>query len=207
MSDPGADRTGPTVWDDDLEAPTNEVQELAGLAAHTAAEVRSFLSAVTGVASGSDPETALPVLLLATSQVLVTGARLGAIRDVLPSERFEPDSGPDPDADPVRDGLANLLEGLDEYVEVVDPMTSADIGTGAVSNDVADVVAALAHGLRHFEAGRVDEAMWWWQFSYLSSWGERAASALRVLQTLLGHVRLDADDDVVADAEFDALHS
>lgn len=30
--------------------------------------------------------------------------------------------------------------------------------------------------------------------------------AVRVLHGLLAHVRLDADDEVVADAEFDALH-
>ena len=32
------------------------------------------------------------------------------------------------------------------------------------------------------------------------------ASALRVVQSILAHLRLDADEDVVADAEFDALH-
>ena len=65
---------------------------------------------------------------------------------------------------------------------------------------------ALAHGLTHYDAGRRIEALWWWQFSYLSTWGERAAASLRVLQSILAHLRLDADEDVVADAEFDALH-
>jgi hypothetical protein len=181
-------------------------EDLRGLAQDTAAEARSYLDAVTEVASGDNPDTALPVLLLAVSQVLVTGARLGAIADVLPSERFEPDAGPDPDVDPVRTGLTNLFEGLDEYVDVVDPLTSGEVVRGSVSNDLADVAAALVHGLRHYEEGRADEALWWWQFSYLSAWGERAASALRVLQSVLGHLRLDADAEVVADAEFEALH-
>ena len=35
-------------------------------------------------------------MLLALSQLLLAGARLGAITDVVPSERFEPDAGPDP---------------------------------------------------------------------------------------------------------------
>jgi hypothetical protein len=48
--------------------------------------------------------------------------------------------------------------------------------------------------------------LWWWQFSYLSSWGDSATRALRVLQAVLGHIRLDADSDTVAEAEFDALH-
>ena len=30
--------------------------------------------------------------------------------------------------------------------------------------------------------------------------------AMRVLHGVLAHVRLDADEDVVAEAEFDALH-
>ena len=68
------------------------------------------------------------------------------------------------------------------------------------------ITEALTHGLAHHAAGRTAEALWWWQFSYLSAWGERAAMAVRVLQGLLAHVRLDADDEVVADAEFDALH-
>ena len=143
--------------------------------------------------------------LLALSQVLVMGARLGAIQDILPAERFEADTV-DPELDPLRTGVANLFEGLDEYADLVDPVTSTELATGSLSNDVAVVASALAHGLQHFDAGRVSEALWWWQFSYLSDWGERAASALRVLQSLLGHIRLDADVETVADAEFDALH-
>ena len=69
------------------------------------------------------------------------------------------------------------------------------------------VAAALAHGLAHHDAGRPTEALWWWQYSYLADWGDRAAMAVRVLQTLLAHIRLDADADVVGEAEFDALHS
>jgi hypothetical protein len=133
------------------------------------------------------------------------GARLGAIKDIVPAERFETDTL-DPELDPLRTGVANLFEGLDEYADLVDPVTSTELATGSLSNDVTVVAAALAHGLRHHDAGRLSEALWWWQFSYLSDWGERAASALRVLQSLLGHIRLDADQETVSDAEFDALH-
>jgi hypothetical protein len=180
--------------------------DLQGLAHDTASEARGYLDAVTEVAADTGSDTALPVLLLAVSQIVVTGARLGAIADVLPTERFEPDAGPDADVEPLRTGLANLLQGIDEYIDCVDPLTSGELVRGYLSNDLVDVAAALVHGLRHFESGRVDEALWWWQFSYLSSWGERAASALRVLLSVLGHLRLDADEDTVADAEFDALH-
>jgi len=180
--------------------------DLQGLAHSTADEARGYLDAVTEVASGANPATALPVLLLAVSQIGVTGARLGAIADVLPTERFEPDPGPDADVEPLRTGLANLFEGLDEYIDVVDPLTSGELARGCLSNDLVEIAAALVHGLRHYEAGRVDEALWWWQFSYVSSWGERDASALRVLLSVLGHLRLDADEETVAGAEFDALH-
>jgi hypothetical protein len=180
--------------------------ELTNLGEESARDARAYLSTVTEVASGASPDTAIPLLLLAVSQVLVAGARLGAITDVLPDERFEADPGPDADVDPVRQGLADLLEGLDDYVHVVDPLLSAEVAKGSLSNDLADVAAALAHGLQHFESGRVSEALWWWQFSYLSSWGDSASRALRVLQAVLGHIRLDADEDAVAEAEFDALH-
>jgi hypothetical protein len=180
---------------------------LEALAADTAREVTGYLDAVTEVASGTQSDTALPVLLLALSQILTTGARLGAIQDVLPDEKFEPDVGPDPDVDAVRNGLANLLEGLDEYADVVDPLTSVEVTRGSLTNDLTEVATALWHGLRHHQAGRTTEALWWWQFSYLSSWGERAASALRVLLSVLGHLRLDADDEVVAEAQFEALHT
>jgi hypothetical protein len=98
-----------------------------------------------------------------------------------------------------------VLEGVDEYAEVVDPVLGAEVTASSLSGDLAAIAGSLAQGLRHFEAGQTLEALWWWQFSYLSAWGERAASVLRVLQTLLGHLRLDVDDDVAAEAEYDAL--
>ena len=139
--------------------------------------------------------------------MLLTGARLGAIQDVVLVEKFEPDPGPDVDTDPVRDGLARLFEGLDEYADVVDPVTSVELTAGSLSNDLASIVVDLVHGLQHHEAGRPVEALWWWQFSYLSVWGERASSVLRVLQVMLGHLRLDVEDDVAAEAEYDALQA
>lgn len=192
--------TGPTAADRD------GIDELEGLAELTAHEASVFLTSVTEVASGSSPDTALPVLTLALSQIIVAGARLGAIQDVVPVERYEADPGPDDDVEPLRDGLANVLAGIDEYVYVVDPLTSDERAGGAISGDLADVALALTHGLKHFAAGRRTEALWWWQFSYLSTWGDRAMASMRALQSILSHVRLDADDEAVGEAEFDALH-
>lgn len=186
--------------------PTDPDTELADVARAVAYESRGYLTTITEVAAGANPEVALPLLLLAVSDVLAAGARLGAMVDVVPIDRFEPDVGPDPDLDPLRLGLANALEGIDEYAEVIDPLLDPRIGRGMLSADLATVASALSQGLAHHEAGRELEALWWWQFSYLSAWGERASNALRVLQGLLAHLRLDVPDDVAADAQYDALH-
>jgi hypothetical protein len=187
------------------DAADREIDDLSGLADLTAAEASAFLTSVTEVASGSSPDTALPVLTLALSQVLVAGARLGAIQDVVPVERFEPDATDD-DADPLRTGLANVFAGIDDYVYVIDPVTSSERADGSITNDLVDIAVALTHGLKHYGAGRRVEALWWWQFSYLSEWGDRAMTALRALQSILSHLRLDVDEETVGEAEFDALH-
>jgi len=180
--------------------------DLRELADTVAEEGGHFLSTVTEVAAGANPEVAIPLLLLAVSDVLGAGARLGAMEDVVPVERFEPDIGPDTDLDPLRAALENLLDGIDSYLEIADPLLGGDPVTSTLSSDLVLVAGALAQGLRHHEEGQVIEALWWWQYSYLSNWGERASSALRVLQTVLAHLRLDVDDDVAAEAEFQALH-
>ncbi len=181
--------------------------DLTALGDATAAVAERFLSTVGEVAAGATPDAAIPLMLLAVTDLAAAGARLGAIVDVVPSERFEPDDGPDVDVEPLRTSLANLFDGIDDYREVADPLVSAEVSDGALSNDLADVAQALLLGLRHHRAGHPSEALWWWQFSYLSTWGERAASASRVLLTLIAHLRLDVDDDTASEAEFDALHS
>ncbi|WP_426593375.1 DUF5063 domain-containing protein [Cellulomonas sp. McL0617] len=179
--------------------------DLRDIALAVADESRRYLSTVTEVAAGSAPDAALPLLLLAVSDILAAGARLGATTDVVPLERFEPDLGPDPDVDPLRANLANVFEGIDEYAEVIDPLLGVDIERSSISGDLVGIAGALAQGLRHYESGHVLEALWWWQFSYLSDWGERASSVLRTLQAILAHLRLDVEDDVAAEAEYDAL--
>ncbi len=181
--------------------------ELRAMAQDTAAEARTYLLAVRSMAQGGASDTALPLILLALSQIQVAGARLGAMVDIVPRERFEPDAGPDLDLDAIREGLGVLLTGVDAYAEVADPVVSTEVSRGDISNDLTAVAADLTHGLRHFDAGEITEALWWWQFSYLSSWGERAASALRAVLALLSHVRLDIDEEVAMEAEMAALHT
>lgn len=194
---------------DSTEATTGDPggADLGEVAQAFSAQAGRFLQTTTTVASGATPEAAIPVLLLALSDLLAAGARLGAMIDVVPPARFETDAGPETDLDPLRTALARVLDGLDAYPEVIDPVLSNELGESSLSGDLAGIASALTQGLAHHDQGRALEALWWWQFSYLSSWGERAASALRVLQLILTHLRLDVDDDVAADAQFDALQS
>ncbi|WP_202863094.1 DUF5063 domain-containing protein [Ornithinimicrobium murale] len=182
-------------------------RELAVLAEETAREAGTYLVALRELASGGRPDTALPLLLLATTQLQAAGARLGAMVDVVPHDQFEADAGPEANVEGVRNGLHDLLAGVDDYVEVEDPVTSGEVVHGLISDDLTQVASDLAHGLHHWEAGRRQEALWWWQFSYLSTWGERLAAATRALHSLLAHVRLDADEEMVMEAEMAALHA
>ncbi|WP_182114314.1 MULTISPECIES: DUF5063 domain-containing protein [unclassified Actinotalea] len=192
--------------DEPADVPAGAPADLREVAHSMASESRSFLTTVTEVGANANPDAAIALLLLAVSDVLAAGARLGAMVDVVPVERFEPDLGPDPDLDPLRAALENVLDGIDDYAEVDDPVLGGDVVTSSVSGDLMLIAGSLAQGLRHHAAGRVTEALWWWQYSYLSNWGERASAVLRVLQTVLAHLRLDVDDDVAAEAEFQALH-
>ncbi|MBD5786106.1 DUF5063 domain-containing protein [Cellulosimicrobium terreum] len=181
--------------------------DLREIAEGMADQARAFLTTTAQVAAGAVPGAALPLLLLALSDVLAAGARLGAVADVVPAERFEPDPGPDTDLDPLRTALVHLFDGFDDYAEVADPLVGPEIAGASLSGDLACVAECLAKGLQHYESGHELEGLWWWQFSYVSLWGERAASGLRVLQSALAHLRLDVEDDVAAEAEYDALQS
>lgn len=172
----------------------------ADFAVQISDQIESFIVAVREVAKGDEPGSAISMLLLEVSQLLLAGGRLGAVEDVLPDERYEPDAGPEPDADHLRERLAELLKPIDVYFEVFDPYVprSAPVAF-RISDDIADVFTDLSHGLVHYKAGRTAEAMWWWQFSYLSNWGATASAVLRALQSLVAHVRLDTPLDALAD--------
>lgn len=165
--------------------------ELEEFADQIADQIESFLVVVRAVARGDAPDSAVPMLLLEVSQLLLAGGRLGAVQDVVPEERFEEDPGPDPDLDELREKLAELLEPCDSYREVFDPLaTQPELETRSISDDIATAVSDLAHGLTHYRAGRTLEALWWWQFSYLTDWGPAASAAVRALQSIVARSRL-----------------
>lgn len=186
-------------------------QDPNDFAVQIADQVESFIVAVTEVSKGAEPDSAVPFLLLEVSQLLLAGGRLGAHEDILPDERYEPDLGPEPDVDDLRERFAAILEPIDVYSEVFDLYEPRKAPVPCrVSDDLADIMADLRHGMAHYRAGRTTEALWWWQFSYFSNWGSTASAALRALQSLVAHVRLaqplpeldglDTDQDLGEDA-------
>ncbi len=175
--------------------------ELEDFAQQIADQVESFLLALKAIARGdATGGQAISLLLLEVSQILLAGGRLGVHTDFTPADEYEPDAGPDPDLDAMRLRLAVLLEGVDAYTEVFDPYVDPpELVSSLLSDDLTSIASALAHGLRHYRAGRVSEALWWWQFSYMSTWGTEASSVLRALQSVIGHDRFDAEFESEAD--------
>jgi hypothetical protein len=162
-------------------------------AVQIADSVQSFLLSLPEIAKGDEPASAISLLLLEVSQLLLTGGRLGAIEDVVPDDRYEADTGPDADEDELRRQLAELLAPIDVYHEVFDPYGPPEKPLPCrISDDLAEVVTELRHGMAHYREGRISEALWWWQYSYLATWGSTATSVLRALQSLVAHVRMDS---------------
>ena len=182
--------------------PTAEVgSELEDFAQQISDQVESFLLALRAIARGEAAGgQAISLLLLEVSQVLLAGGRLGVHTDFTPADEYEPDAGPDPDLDAMRLRLAVLLEGVDAYVEVFDPYVDPpELVSSLLSDDLTSIATSLAHGLRPYRAGRASEALWWWQFSYMSSWGNEASAVLRALQSVISHDRFDAEFEGEAD--------
>lgn len=177
-----------------LEALIAVETETVRLADDIAASVRSFLDGLRVVAAEATGGQAVSLLLLQISQIALTGARLGVQRDFAPRDEFQPDDGPDPDLDELRLQLAGLLGDLDTYSYVFDPY-QPEMVVGLLSDDLTSIAADLEVGVRHYDAGDVEEALWWWQFSYVSAWGALAGAAMKALLSVVAHDRLDVDLD------------
>jgi hypothetical protein len=161
--------------------------------------VESFLIALRAIAREGNGAEAVSLLLLEISQVLLAGARLGAQTVFTQREEFQPDVGPEADIDELRLRLAEMLEGVDPYSFVFDPYVP-DVVQSRLSDDLTSIAIDLENGLRHYRAGNVEEALWWWQFSYVNSWGNLAGAALNALLTVVAHDRFDTDFEANAEA-------
>jgi Domain of unknown function (DUF5063) len=169
-------------------------EETADFAQQIADSVASFLISLRAMVREATGGQAVSLLLLEISQVLLAGARLGAQRDFTPVTEYQPDVGPEADLDGLRMRLATLLGNVDTYSFVFDPYVP-DVVESQLSDDLTSIAADLENGLRHYRAGDVEEALWWWQFSYVSSWGNLAGAALNALLSVVSHDRLDVDND------------
>jgi hypothetical protein len=167
-------------------------------------QVESFLLALQAIAREADGGRAISLLLLEISQISLAGARLGAQRDFEPRQEYQPDVGPESDLDALRLRLADMLDNLDTYSYVFDPYVP-EVVESQLSDDLTSIAADLENGLRHYREGDIAEALWWWQFSYVSSWGNLAGVSLNALLSVVAHDRLDneftGEAEVIAAAD------
>ncbi|WP_248579948.1 DUF5063 domain-containing protein [Nocardioides sp. InS609-2] len=155
-------------------------------------QMQSFLVAVQAIAREADGGRAISLLLLEMSQISLAGARLGAQVDFNPEGEYQPDVGPEPDLDGLRLRLAEVLGEVDTYSFVFDPYVP-EVVESQLSDDIVSISTDLENGMRHYNGGNIAEALWWWQFSYVSSWGNLAGAALNALWSVVSHDRLDAE--------------
>ena len=197
MSDPagGTLARGQETQPPEAGAPEEPATALSPLADQIAGNVRLFLDGVERLAAGDAGDEAVPLLLLEVSQILLAGAQLGATTDVILSGNLEPEVGDDTDLDALRVGLARQLPDCDDYAELFDPYADTQGTPFSLSDDIAAVAADLIHGLKHYQADRKLEALWWWQYSYFNHWGTHAGAALRALHAVVAHARLDVAEE------------
>lgn len=182
--------------------PLDRTDDLSDFAAEVTDQIESFLIALREIARSGRPNGSVPMLLLEVSQLLLAGGRLGAIRDIVPDERFEPDPGYDADVEDLRAALARLFGPIDVYVETFDPYAQEpSLESYRLSDDLAQIALDLSHGLEHYRRGRMTEALWWWQFSYFASWGGQASAVMRALQSVVAHDRMDREYGTEIDEE------
>lgn len=178
-----------------MSEPPAQGGEWRPIADQIAVNVKNFIDGVEALSARGGGATTVPLLLLEVSQILLAGAQLGASRDVIPPGNLEPLVSADPDLDALRTGLARRLAACDEYAEVFDPYKDTTCLPFRISDDIAAIAADLIHGLKHYQAGRSLEALWWWQYSYFNHWGTHAGAALRALHAVVAHASLDVAEE------------
>jgi hypothetical protein len=194
--------TDSTIGDDlEVEVTVGAMLDSAteDFAQQIANSVEAFLLALRAIAEENDAGSAIPLLLLEITQISLTGARLGVQTDFVPSDEYQPDVGPEADLEALRLRLAAMLDTVDTYSYVFDPYVP-EVVESQLSDDITAIASDLENGLRHYRQGDVAEALWWWQFSYVSSWGNLAGASLNALLSVVSHNRLDVEFDVDADA-------
>lgn len=168
-----------------------------GLADEIAADAASFVAAVESVAAGANPSAAVSVLILALSGLLSAGAKLGAQEDIA-AAGSQPEDGPARAAalgdgqstGELRTALAEQFGGVDQYWEAIDPYLGQEVASARLSEDLSSIAGDLLQGLALYSQDRYEDALAWWQYSYLARWGPTASACLRAVQSLIAMVRL-----------------
>ena len=88
-----------------------------------------------------------------------------------------------------------MLGNVDTYSFVFDPYVP-EVVESQLSDDLTSIASDLENGLRHYRSGDIDEALWWWQFSYVSSWGNLAGAALNALLSVVSHDRARQREEI-----------
>lgn len=188
MTDFPGDQVSATAAPTPVDATAQELSD------EMAAAAVDFVRAVEQVAGGELGDMAISLLLIQTSRLAAHGARLGALTDIVPEGRYEPDTGREPEVDELRMRLSQVFADADAYHAVDDPYFELpELIPAALSDDLSGTVSDLLHGLGHYQAGRSIEALWWWQYTYLASWGQDVLNAQTALRSLVSHLRLDLD--------------
>ena len=144
--------------------------DLSRLAEETALDARAYLVTVTDVASGAGPGHRHPD---------AAAGRLPGARRRRPARRHHrrragralrgrPRSGRRRRPRCAR-AWPTCSRGSTTTPTSSTRSLGVEVARGSLSDDLAEWPWPLTHGLQHYDAGRVTEALWWWQFSYLST--------------------------------------
>lgn len=158
-----------------------------------AAEAERF---VAWAMNGSDSGHAAAMEALRRIQRLyLAGLALPPAWDpVLAGEPDEPGIG----RDEVRAvGQACRRLPLDLYGEVFDPLSvpPEQPVIGSLVDDIQDIYADVAGGLRAYRGNRRAQAVWEWRFNLQIHWGEHATGAIRALHCWLAANGFDPVDE------------
>ena len=69
----------------------------------------------------------------------------------------------------------------DAYWAVHNPFVQEEPVCGSLTDDINDIYNDIRKGKLIFEAGYVDEAAWWWRWSFDNHWKYHAVDAIRAL--------------------------
>ena len=77
-----------------------------------------------------------------------------------------------------------VVQSHSTYWEVFDPFVFEEPVCGDLRDDLQDIYADLRTGIREYEAGRENNALWEWKFGVDNHWGQHAVDAIRALHSI-----------------------